>query len=341
MLAGSAPRSGTNLDATEIRFTRGARGARIAHTRHGDGPPLVVVACWLSHLQHDWESPVWRHFLEDLGAFTTLVRYDLRGHGLSDWEVTDFSLEAHVRDLEAVVAAEGLDRFALMGMSGYCPVALEYAARHPDQVSRLVVYGGSSGWPPPTTDEERDEETAWLAMMRAGWARPEATFRHVFTQAFIPGATEQQMAWFDNLQRLSTSARNAVAARIERTKFDVTGSLGMISAPTLVLHALRDGVIDFDRGRAVATGISGARFVPLESANHILLADEPAWQVFVREVHRFMKGEAAGGSVRLPSVDQLSHRELEILRFAAAGLDNASIAARLVISVRTVERRCP
>ncbi len=327
-------------DPQQIRFSRTVDGVRIAHARHGDGPPLLVVACWLSHLQYDWQSPVWRHFLDQLGEFTTLIRYDLRGHGLSDWAVDDFSLDALLLDLDAVVAAERLDRFALMGMSGYSPLALAYAARHPDRVTRLVLYGGWAGFPKLQTDAEREEEAAWEAMLRAGWARPDPLFRRVFTQAFIPDASEQQMRWFDDLQRMSTSARNAVAARIARRAINVTDELELIAVPTLVLHAVDDAMTDFRAGRDAATRIPGARLVPLGSRNHILLADEPAWQVFVNELRAFMApGEDPATARRFAdAVSQLSPREIEIIRLAAAGLDNAAIAEQLVLSVRTVER---
>lgn len=326
--------------AQEIRFCRTRDGIRIAHARHGSGPPLVVVACWLSHLQHDWRSPVWRHFLEELGGFTTLIRYDLRGHGLSDWNVDEYSLDALLSDLDAVVAAEGLDRFALMGMSGYSTVALAYAARHPERVSRVVVYGGWPGWPEHETAESQDEEAAFLAMIRAGWARPDPTFRRVFTQAFIPGASEEQMSWFDDLQRMSTSARNLIAARIARYHIRVTDELAKIEAPTLVLHARDDRVLEFENGREVATRIPNATFVPLESGNHILLADEPAWRTFVDRVEEFMRPDRqpTEADALAASSQALTPREIEILRLAAEGLDNASIAEALVLSVRTVER---
>lgn len=313
---------------------------RIAHARHGSGPPLLVVACWLSHLQHDWQSPVWRHFLDDLGSFTTLIRYDLRGHGLSDWAVDDFSLEALLDDLDAVVDGEGLDRFAIMGMSGYSFLALAYAARHPERVSRVVLYGARAGLPQDNTPEERDEEAAWLAMLRAGWARPDPTFRRVFTQAFIPGATEEQMRWFDELQRMSTSVENILAGRHARRAIDVTDLLGEIQAPTLVMHALQDSMTEFERGLELAAGIPNARLVPLDSRNHIILADEPAWQTFVDELREFMRQDAqpAGNDDIASRIDGLTPRELEIVRLAASGLDNSAIANRLFLSVRTVER---
>lgn len=335
----TAPVASSTGAAQQIRFTLTEDGTRIAHARHGTGPPLVVVACWLSHLQHDWHSPVWRHFLDEVGRFTTLVRYDFRGHGLSDWSVTDFSLEALLSDLEAVIAHEKLDRFALMGMSGFSPVALAYALRHPERVTRLILYGGRAGWPQEESPADRDEEAAWQAMLRAGWARRDPLFRRVFTQAFIPGATEDQMRWFDDLQRMSTSTENALASREARRHINVADQLGQVTAPTLVLHAIDDRITPFEEGRDVAGRIPHARLVPLPSGNHILLADEPAWGVFLDELRQFMApdreridADSAG------SVEVLSAREREIVRLAADGLDNRAIAERLTISVRTVER---
>lgn len=319
-----------------IRFCRGKDGVRIAYASHGSGPPLLVVSCWLSHLQYDWSSPVWRHFLDDLGSFTTLYRYDERGFGLSDWTVSDFSLDARVADLETLVDDIGLDRVSLLGMSGGAPVAMSYAARHPERVDRLVVYGGYAVGAGPAPSER---ELAFRAMIRAGWAQEDPTFRRVFTTIFIPEATDEQMRWFDQLQRMSTSTENALASRIERQLVDLTGELPRIQAPTLLLHARHDRACTLDEARLAAALIPGARLVILESANHILLAGEPAWDAFVNEVRAFLP-ERPAGSVEPPNgqVDALSAREREVLELAAAGRDNAQIAAALNLSVRTVER---
>ena len=325
-------------DRTGVRFCRGHDGVRLAYAEHGSGPPLIVVSCWLSHLQYDWQSPVWRHFLEALGELATVGRYDERGFGLSDWSISDFSLEARVADLEAVVDALGFERFALLGMSGGSPVALSFAAHRPERVTRLVLYGGIASGCFGATDDPAAEE-AFQAMIRAGWARPDGIFRRVFTSVFIPDADEDQMRWLDDLQRMSTSTENAVASRIARNEIDVMHLLPEIAAPTLVLHARGDRASSFDHARQIATTIPEARFVPLESRNHILLEDEPAWPVFRREVAEFLEPERLRADLEVrPSIAALSLREREVLAKAAAGLQNVEIATELTISPRTVER---
>jgi pimeloyl-ACP methyl ester carboxylesterase len=317
-----------------IRFCRGADGVRIAWASHGSGPPLLVVSCWLSHLQYDWSSPVWRHFLDDLGGFTTLIRYDERGFGLSDWTVDDFSLEARVADLERLVEEIGLPTLSLLGMSGGAPVAMAYAARHPERVDRLVVYGGSPiGAPGPPSEGE----LAFRAMIRAGWAQEDPIFRRVFTTRFIPEASEEQLGWYDELQRMSTSTENALNSRVARQAVDVTGELPRITAPTLVLHARGDRAVTLEEARLAASLVPNARLVLLESRNHILLANEPAWSDFVREVRAFVATQTRAASAA-GGVGALSEREREILELVAAGRSNAEIAETLVLSVRTVER---
>ena len=324
----------------QIRFCRSADGVRIAYAVHGAGAPLVVASCWLSHLQYDWRSPVWRHFLDDLGRFATVIRYDERGFGLSDWNVSDFSLDTRVADLEAVLDAVGLQRFALMGMSGGSAVALAFAARYPQRVSRLVLYGTVCGMPPVFEGDELVEEQTYRSMIRLGWAREDPDFRRVFTRRFIPDATEEQMTWFDELQRMSTSPENAVASRVGRQEVDIVDEIPRITAPTLILQATGDRSTTFDNAVEVSSLINGSRLVAMDSRNHIILADEPSWQIFVKEVREFLAPDNERMSMRPAShaLSDLSGREMDVLRLAADGLTNEDIAARLGLSVRTVER---
>ncbi len=331
---------GTAPPPQELRFCQSADGVRIAYARHGSGPPLVIATCWLSHLQHDWQSPVWRHFLNDLGEVATVIRYDERGYGLSDWDVDDFRLEARVADLEAVVEHAGLDRFALMAMAQGGPPSIVYAVRHPERVSRLMFYGSYAAAFRDPTPEDLELNETFERLIKVGWAQPESEFRRVFTSLMIPGASEDQMRWLDELQRVSVSAETACAARRQRNSDDVTDLLPQLDIPTLVLHSRRDRMNDFEEGRYLASTIAGARLVVLESSNHIVLGDEPAWQVFVDEVAAFMAPDRQLDTrvVGPAPASLLSPRELDVLRLAAQGQDNAAIARSLTLSIRTVER---
>jgi pimeloyl-ACP methyl ester carboxylesterase len=216
-----------------------------------------------------------------------VIRFDQRGSGLSDRDVEDLSFEAWVRDLETVVQAAGLDRFALLGISQGAAVAIEYAVRHPEQVTHLVLCGAySRGW--VKRGQALQEHEAVLTLMREGWGRDTPVYRQLFTLTFMPEATPDQVQWFNELQRVSTSAENATRLRMVSGQIDVTDRLPLVSAPTLVLHAIADQRIPFDEGRHVASLIPGARFVALDSKNHLTLEDEPAWPKLIAEVRSFL-----------------------------------------------------
>jgi pimeloyl-ACP methyl ester carboxylesterase/DNA-binding CsgD family transcriptional regulator len=336
--------SGRVLPRQDVRFCRSADGVTIAYAVHGSGPPLVIDACWLSHLQYDWESPVWRHYLTELGKIATVIRFDERGHGLSDRDVTDHSLELRLADLEAVVEHAGLDAtFSLLAMAQGGPVAIEYAARHPERVDRLIFYGSYAGVDSvQTSKQDRLLDETFTNLIRVGWEKPTPEFRRVFTYQMIPGATEEQMGWLDELQRRSVSAEVAVEARRQRGRANAAHLLSTLDVPTLVLHSLGDRMNPFVYSRFLAAEIPDARLVALESENHIVLENEPAWPVFVREVTEFL-GAASSTPAALGDFGDdprglLSPREIEVLTLAAQGHDNAAIAADLTLSVRTVER---
>ncbi len=273
--AQQAPSSSLRQD---IHFCTAPDGTRIAYAEVGRGLPLVKTANWLSHLENDWQSPVWKHLLHALAANHQLIRYDARGNGLSDWEVGDISLDAFVHDLESVVEATGLQRFDLLGMSQGCAVSIAYAVRHPERVRRLVLYGGfARGKRRRGSSRDKEQSDALLTLMRQGWGQENPAFRQIFTSLFIPGGTAEQMQWFNDLQRITTSPENAVRIRQAVDDIDVSELLPQVKAPALVLHCRNDAVHPFDEGRRLAAGIPGARFVALEGSNHVILESDPAW----------------------------------------------------------------
>jgi pimeloyl-ACP methyl ester carboxylesterase/DNA-binding CsgD family transcriptional regulator len=319
----------------EIRFCVARDGVRLAWAKHGAGPPIVRVGTWLTHLEFDWESPVWRHWLEGIGERHTFIRYDERGIGLSDREVRELTLEQSVGDLETVVDAAGLDSFVLFGLSGGAPVAVAYAERHPERVERLLLYGGWARWSTRADAEARRVSETLISVISTGWSQPDPAFRRLFTMRFLPEGTPEQMAWFDELQRRSASAETAAMLYRVRRELDVSDLAPRVTADALVLHATGDRAVPFEEGRRLASLLPNAKLVSLDSINHILLADEPAWREFLASVDDFLGTPEASPPPELP---ELSGRELEVLELVAAGDENEEIAARLYISVRTVER---
>jgi pimeloyl-ACP methyl ester carboxylesterase/DNA-binding CsgD family transcriptional regulator len=277
-----------------ISFTTSSDGTRIAFGIAGDGPPLVKVGNYMGHVEYDWDSPVWAHWLEELTRSHTLIYYDERGSGLSDWNAEDVSFEAWVRDLEAVVEAAGLRRFPLFAMSQAGAVAVAYTARHPDKVTRLIVHGAyARGWlKRDLTEEQIEEEKLMISLMRVGWGRENPAFRQVFAMQLFPDASPEHIHALEEQMRLSVSPKNAVRLESEMHRIDVRDLAQQITVPTLVLHSREDQAVPFEEGRLLASLIPKAQFVALESKNHVLTEHEAAWPKFVAAVRGFLGDDA-------------------------------------------------
>lgn len=276
------------LDRQQIQFCKSADGTRIAFARTGHGMPLVRTGHWLTHLEHDWHSPIWRPFLDRLGRHFEVVRYDQRGCGLSDWEMPGLALERFVEDLEAVVDASGYERFVLYATSQGVPVAVDYAIRHPERVSHLVILGGyATGRLVRDKAADVEQGEAILKLIEHGWGISGSPFLQAFTTMYIPDGNRAQIDSLVELQRLTTNSANAVAIRRAVDTFDVADRLDRVTVKTLVMHAANDGVHPVDQGRDLASGIPGSEFVLLDSTNHAIVPQEPAWERFFGELRRF------------------------------------------------------
>jgi pimeloyl-ACP methyl ester carboxylesterase/DNA-binding CsgD family transcriptional regulator len=317
-----------------IRYVRASDGLQLAWAEAGSGPPLVKAATWLTHLEHDFESPVWHHWTTFLADHFHYIRHDERGCGMSEWNIRDLSLDRRVKDLETVVEASGLSEpFTLMGMSQGAAVCIAYAIRHPDRVARMVLCGGYARGAMRRTDEEANRTYEAIIRLSSLWGSDNPAFRQVFTSRFIPQGTDEQLRWFNDLCLKTVSPELAGALLRSRADIDITAVLSHVRTPTLVLHAREDAVVPIAEGRLLATEIPGAQFVELESRNHVLLEHEPAWVKFQEAVLAFTGQSPVSQDA---AFDDLSPRERETLALLADGLSNSEIAERLGISEKTV-----
>lgn len=270
---------------------------RIAYASIGAGLPLVKASNWLTHLDFEWESPLWRHWWRELSRHHRVIRYDERGNGMSQRDVPHVSFETWVRDLEAVVDVVGLERFGLLGISRGAAIAIAYTVRHPERVSHLVLYGAfASGLKYRGTPEEINARRALIDLTRLGWGLHNPAFCRVFTCRFIPNATPEHEQWFDDLQRISTSPENAARLMEIDNEIDVRSLLPLVRVPTLVVHCDREKAVPAECGRQIAAAIPGARYVSLPSENHLILEKEPAWSLLLEELASFLRWSPAPGA---------------------------------------------
>ena len=272
-----------------IRYCTTSDGVQLAYSFAGSGPTLLKVANWLNHLEFDWTSPMWGDLFREFADYCQLLRYDSRGVGLSDWEVAKITFDLLVKDLEAVIAASDIPKFALLGISQGAAVAIDYAVRNPNRVSHLILWGGfARGRRKRGNPEDLAESEAFITLMRQGWGREKSPFRQMFASLYLPEANDEQIQWWTDMQRVATSPENAVRLRKAIDDLDVSDQLEKVQTPTLILHSEREQVAPMSEGRLMAAKIPNARFVPLDSANHLVLHQEDGWRRAIDEIRNFL-----------------------------------------------------
>ena len=323
----------------QIRFCESSDRVRIAYATCGTGSPLVKVGPWITHVELDWDSSVWRPWLSLLSRGNRLIRYDWRGCGLSDRQLGQLSYERLIDDLDAVIGAAKPGRVTLLGIAGGCGIAINYAVRWPERVDRLILYGGFTrgGIARSQSPEQEDEARTLLRVVELGGRKEDPAFRQLFAAQFVPDATPEQSRGFNEFMRLAGGGKEAARVLKVTYESDLRAIAARVRCPALVLHPTKTFRIPFEEGRALASLIPKARFVPLDSRNYIVLEQEPAWAQFASAVESFLSEQMpAGAGPADLQVKVLTAREREVLELIAQGLDNNRIAGKLSISEKTV-----
>ncbi len=322
-----------------VRYCKARDGVRIAYEQLGGGPPILKASNWMSHIEEDRNTPLWRHWLELLADGRRLTRFDGRGFGLSERSPTRLDFDGMVADMEAVADAARLDRFSILGFCHGGAIALEYTARHPERVDALILCGtyAQGRAMRESSQADRDEREMLLRMIEVGWGQDNPAYRQVFATKAMPGGSSEAHAAYCAIQRASASAEQARRLTELFWHIDVLDRLPRVRCPTLVLHARRDALVPFSQGQLLAQLIPGARFVALDSGNHDLMPDEPAWQTLSQSVREFLL-EHGGAPLRADGrrLGDLTERERAVLEQLARGLDNGEIAVELGMSEKTV-----
>lgn len=318
-----------------VRYVTASDGTRLAWAEAGAGRPLVKAANWLTHLEYEWESPVWRHWIRFFSSHFRFIRYDERGCGMSDWHGNSLSLAQWSADLGLIIDSARPDvPVTLLGISQGAAACIQYAILHPERVAQMILYGGyAHGALKRGSSPDEKAYRAMIELARVAWSADNPTFRQIFTSRFIPGGTPEQLRWFNDLCVKCTTGETAAALLESRAVLDIAELLPQVRTPTLVLHARNDEVVPISEGRLLASAIRGAEFVELDSRNHVLLEHEPAWGRFREAVLSFLTPAA---SLEDNALAALSARERQVLALISEGLSNAHIAEHLKIGEKTV-----
>jgi class 3 adenylate cyclase/pimeloyl-ACP methyl ester carboxylesterase len=289
-----------------IQFVKREDGVRIAYSKFGSGQPLIYPAPWITDLSFFLEDPITNQFFAWLAQETTVILYDKHGCGQSERDRKEFNLQAELLDLETVIDQLRLEELILFAISMAGPISIAYAARHPDKISRLILYGSYANG---ETLAKEEVKSALISLVKASWG----IGSKALADLFIPGANREQLQAFAKFQRASCTPEVAAKLLALTYSFDVAKRLGSINAPTLVLHRENDKVVPIDQGRQLAAGIPNARFKVLKGSIHLPWHGES--NEVIEEILKFLGKEPSRPSYELATkIDRPGDEEVPLER---------------------------